>query len=89
MLQKLLPKTVANETAQSFRPYNSGHASRRRSNARVMHFRPNIASINGGGGPEKKPKIYNANFVCLASMYAMKVPNSSEKEILRKAGLGV
>ena len=40
------------------------------------------------GGPEKKPKFWNANFVCLVSMYAMKVPNSSEKQRLGKAGLG-
>ena len=46
-------------------------------------------AVSGWGGPEKKPKFWNANFVSLASMYAMKVPNSHEKEILRKAGLGV
>ena len=81
---------LANERAQLFRPYNSGHTSRRRSNAREVHFRSSsIASISGGVGPEKKPKFWNANFVCLASMYAMKVPNSGEKEMLRKAGLGV
>ena len=37
----------------------------------------------------KRNRFWNANFVCLASMYAMKVPNSSEKEMLRKADLGV
>ena len=83
-------RTVANERTQLFRPYTSGHASRRRSNAREVHFRSSsIGSVCGGGGPEKKPKFWNANFVSLASMYAMKVPNSSEKEMLRKAGLGV
>ena len=83
-------RTVANKRAQLFRPYTSCHASRRRrGNAREVHFRPSIGSISGWGGPEKKPKFWNANFVSLASMYAMKVPNSHEKEILRKAGLGV
>ena len=82
-------RTVANKRAQLFRPYTSGHASKRRSYAREVHFRSsNIGSISGGGGPEKKPKFWNANFVCLVSMYAMKVPNSSEKQRLGKAGLG-
>ena len=72
---------LANERAQLFRPYNSGHTSRRRSNAREVHFRSSsIASISGGVGPEKKPKFWNANFVCLASIYAMKVPHSSENK---------
>ena len=73
-------RTVANERAQLFRPYTSGHASRI-SNAREVHFRSSsIAGISGGGGSEKKPKFWNANFVCLASIYAMKVPHSSENK---------
>ena len=53
-------RTVANEKAQLFRPYNSGHASRRRrrrSNAKEIHFRSSSASISGDGGPEKKPVL--------------------------------
>ena len=44
---------------------------------------------SGSASSKKRRKLWNANFVCLASIYGYKVPTSSEKEMLRKAGLGV
>ena len=83
-------RTLAYKRYRLFRPYSSGHALRRRCYAKTVHFRLSICSISGGEQPEKKPpKFWNANFVCLASMYSMEVSNSSEKEILHKAGCEV
>lgn len=49
--------------------------------------RPN-SRIGNGNGKRKRGRTWTANFVCLAQTDVKTVPNSTEREILRNAGLG-
>ena len=60
--------------------YTSGHALRRRSNAKEVDLYPALAVSVAVDDLKRNQTFWNANFVYLALIYVMKVPNSSEKK---------
>lgn len=74
----IVEKTVVDEWSHLFRLFTSVHALRR-SNARAVHFRLSIGTVSLEVEDLKRNQ-WDENFVCLESIYAMKVPNSNEKK---------
>lgn len=97
-LRELCIKTTLenNEDKIDDRPTLSANYRERVREEQNLLFQPSSSSLGSnrsGRGRKCKnaapQRTWTVHFVCLADKYSIKTPNSAEKQILHKAGLGL